>query len=178
MRRLNYLSIIILIAALLSGCFGGSDQHDLDDFIAETKRRPKGQIEPLPSFQPYESFNYSASQLRNPFEQPVAELESILVGTRENVKPDFDRPKEVLESFNFDSLTMVGTMKSADNTLWVLIDDGAGSVHRIRSGNYLGKNHGRIVSATETQIDVIEIVSDGPDGWVQRPRQIVLAEKD
>ena len=60
-----------LVATVLVGCSSSSDQKDLRDFMAETKRRPQGQIEPLPAFKPYQPFAYSAMTLRSPFEHPT-----------------------------------------------------------------------------------------------------------
>lgn len=171
-------SVLIWMAlALLTGCSSSGDQQDLVDFINETKRRPSGQIEPMPTFAAYQPYEYSASRLRNPFERPRPEQQNILVGGNSNVKPDFDRPRELLEEFSFASLSMVGTFEKG-GTFWALIDDGAGQVHPIKEGNYLGKNHGRVVSATRTHINVIEIVTDGLDGWIERPRTLQLKEKD
>ena len=60
---------------------------------------------------------------------------------------------------------------------WSLIDDGAGQIHRVTVGNYVGRNHGRIVQVTENRTDVIEIIPDGEGGWVERPRTLSLKEK-
>jgi type IV pilus assembly protein PilP len=175
------MKVILLIPTalltLLTGCSGKHSQQDLVDFINETKRRPTGQIEPMPSFAAYKAYEYSASRLRNPFEQPIPGHEDVLVKADSNVKPDFNRPKELLEEFSFASLSMVGTFEK-NGTLWALIDDGAGQVHPIKEGNYLGKNHGKVVSATRSQISVIEIVTDGLDGWIERPRTLTLKEKE
>ncbi|GAB1255920.1 type 4a pilus biogenesis lipoprotein PilP [Aurantivibrio plasticivorans] len=168
--------LIIGLSLSLVGCMGG-DNQDLTDFINETKRRPKGQIEPMPTFTPYQAFTYSAARLRNPFEQIVEEQKNIIVGSSDNVKPDFNRPKELLENYNFASLSMVGTIEK-DKTLWALVDDGEGQIHMVKNGNYLGKNHGRIVASSNTKIDIIEIVTDGLDGWVERPRSLQLKEKE
>jgi type IV pilus assembly protein PilP len=46
----------------------------------------------------------------------------------------------------------------------------------VQVGNYLGRNHGKIVELTETYLAVVEIVTDGTsDGWVERPRTIELS---
>ena len=79
-----------------------------------------------------------------------------------------------MEQFTFDSLVMVGTL-SRSGTDWSLIRDPEGGVHRVKVGNYLGRNHGKIVEMTGNYVAVIEIVSDGNDGWVERPRTIKLA---
>ncbi len=161
----------------LTGCFGGQDHQDLRDFIEETKRRPQGEIEPIPVFRPSDPFTYSASRLRNPFEPPVGQPQTQLVGLRTDVKPDLNRPKELLENFNFASLSMVGTFEKS-GTLWALIDDSEGEIHYIKVGNYMGKNHGKVVATTKSQVDIIEIVTDGLDGWVERPRTLKLKEKE
>lgn len=166
----------ILCFFLLSGCGQSNQYQDLQDFMAETKRRPKGQIEPLPTFRPYQPFVYSAMTLRSPFEKPVPVDESAARGGR-SVSPDFNRVKEFLEGFNVTSLKMVGSI-SKGGKLWALIDNGEGSVIPATIGSYLGKNHGKIISADSMQIEVMEIVADGSNGWVERPRIIKLEEKE
>ena len=41
-------------------------------------------------------------------------------------------------------------------------------------GSYLGMNQGRIIKISPTQIDLVEIVPDGREGYVERPRTLVL----
>ncbi len=161
----------------LSGCGGYNENQDLLNYIEETKRRPSGQIDPLPPFVPYQSFTYSAMTLRSPFDPPVDEVQQMVVGKRTGVKPDLNREKEYLEEFNIASLTMVGTLERG-GVMWALIDDGSGGIHRVSEGNFLGKNHGRIIMATSRQVDVVEIVPDGIGGWAERPQVLQIVEKD
>jgi type IV pilus assembly protein PilP len=168
------LEVFVLIFAL-SACSSSSDQQDLKDFMAETKRRPQGQIEPLPPFQVYQPFAYSAMTLRSPFERP-APVEKETKGGR-TVEPDLTREKEYLENFNIVSLNMVGTLTKAGK-LWALIDDGQGKVTPVTVGNYMGKNYGKIISTEKVQLEVMEIVADGSNGWVERPRIIKLVTKE
>ncbi|MFA0810311.1 pilus assembly protein PilP [Microbulbifer epialgicus] len=154
-----------------------TDHSDLKERMAEVERRPKGQIEPIPTFTPYSPYVYSAAALRSPFTRPILESEQRLVGRKLDIAPDMNRRRELLEGFNFDALSMVGTL-SRDGQLWGLIDDGAGGIHRVTVGNYLGKNHGRVVNANADQLDVLEIVPDGTGGWIERPRALTLEEKD
>lgn len=169
--------LIPTVLIFMAGCSSGGNQQDLVDFINETKRRPSGQIEPMPSFAAYKAYEYSASRLRNPFERPFPEQQDILLSSDSNIKPDFDRPRELLEEFNFASMSMVGTFEKS-GTFWALIDDGAGQVHPVKEGNYLGKNHGKVVDAARSHINVVEIVTDGLDGWIERPRTLKLNEKE
>lgn len=160
------------LAATLAAC-GGGDYPDLDKYMADVKARPAGHIQPIPAFTAYKSFTYSASGLRNPFQQPVEVKEITRLQKLVKVKPDLSRPKEFLEQFNIDALVMVGTVQM-DGTLWGLVQDSDSSVHRVKVGNYMGKNHGHVVELTENYISVIEIVSNGPDEWVERPHRLAL----
>jgi type IV pilus assembly protein PilP len=154
------------------GCSSG-EFTDLDEFMAEKRARPGGVIAPIPPFKAYKVFSYSATTLRSPFDRPIEIREITQLQSVSTVKPDDNRAKEFLEQFTFDSLSMVGSL-SRSNVDWTLIQDPEGGVHRVKVGNFLGRNHGRIVEMTEVYIAVIEIVSDGNEGWVERPRSIRL----
>ncbi|WP_237068468.1 pilus assembly protein PilP [Microbulbifer guangxiensis] len=168
---------LALTALAVTGCSLDASHSDLRQKMAAVKAKPKGQIEPIPTFTPYSPYVYGAAAERSPFTRPVLDSEQRLVGRRLDVAPDTDRRKELLERFNFDALSMVGTL-SRSGQIWALVDDGEGGIHRITVGNYLGKNHGRVVSASPGQVDVLEIVPDGTGGWIERPRALTLEEKD
>lgn len=175
--NMKQITFVFLLSLFLGGCGGSSEHEDLRQYIDETKRRPSGQIDPLPPFVPYQSFSYGAMTLRSPFDPPVEDMQQLVLGKKSDLKPDLNREKEYLEEFNIASLSMVGTL-AKDGILWALIDDGRGGIHRVTEGNYMGKNHGRIVAATNRQIDIVEIVPDGADGWVERPKALVIVEKE
>lgn len=163
---------------LTSGC-GSSGQHDdLHDFMAKVKKKPSGEVEPLPAFRSYKTFSYGAMAMRSPFEPPLELSSNNLIAGENKVQPPIEsRKKEYLENYNFAALSMVGAL-SKDGQIWSLVNDGSGGIHRVTTGNYMGKNHGRIVLVATTKIDVIEVVPDGKGGWVERPRTLALKEKD
>ena len=163
---------LAVISLSLAGC-GGDEFSDLDDFMDEKRSRPGGVIAPIPAFKAYKAFSYSATSLRSPFDRPIEIREISQLQAVSTVEPDETRPKEFLEQFTFDSLVMVGTL-SRGGVDWSLIRDPDGGVHRVKIGNFLGRNHGKIVEMTGNYVAVIEIVSDGNDGWVERPRTIKL----
>lgn len=175
MRYIN-LIFVLLTSQFLASCTSEQQHKDLHEFMAETRKRPSGEIPSLPPFVPYQPFAYAASTLRSPFERPVPVDESALKGGR-SVMPDLTRAPEYLESFNITSLKMVGSVTRA-NKIWALIDTSDGNVVRATVGNYMGKNHGKIVSVSSSQIEVMEIVSNGAGGWVENPRIIKLEEKE
>jgi len=162
---------LLVIAVLVTAC-SSSSHEDLKDFIAENKRRPPGEVKAPPQFEPYKPFVYDAMRMRSPFDPPAVVEKKTIVATS-NVKPDLNRQKQRLESFEFASLSMVGTVKKS-GVLWALVKDPEGSIERVRKGNFLGKNHGRITDLSEQKIDVVEIVPNGIRGWIQRPNVISL----
>ncbi len=166
----------LMLACGLTSCSSSDDQQDLRNFMAEAKRRPHGQIDPLPAFKPFKPYAYSAMTLRSPFERPIPVDETTNKGGR-TVEPDLNREREYLESFNIASLKMVGTLKKAGK-LWALIDDGEGKVTQVTTGNYMGRNFGKIISTQGTQLELLEIVPDGASGWVERPKIIKLEAKE
>ena len=165
------------IACLLLAACGSSNFQDLDEFMADRKARPVGTIKPIPPFKTYKSFTYSATALRNPFEPPVDVKDIAELSLRTSVAPDENRRKEFLEQFGIDSLKMVGTLEQG-GTMWALIQTREGGVFRVTMGNYMGRNDGRIVDLGEDHISVIEIVPNGVDGWIERPRTIKLSSKE
>lgn len=178
-KFLIHLSWVLLLV-LQVGCSGGGHQ-DLVQYMREIRERPARPIEPIPSFKEYHSHTYGSAGGRSPFEQPV-EIDIFddngmrVVGDRA-VQPDPARIKEYLESFSISAINMVGTIAKGDR-LWALVDDGTGNIHRVQEDNYMGRNHGRIVSVNNIQISLIEIVPDGLSGWVERPKLLRLVESE
>lgn len=163
------------LAATMVSCSGGG-YSDLDEYMAEVKAVQPQPIEPVPTFDAYKPFNYAATALRHPFEipRPVDPTEEY-VEPNQNVKPIEGRRPEHLEQFNLESLSFVGTWEQYDD-LWALVDDGQGGVHPVKEGNYLGRNHGKIVDLSEMEIKIVEIVRNGQKGWIERPRSLELRE--
>ena len=108
--RGGLLTSLGLSLALLSGCVGNADFSDLQQYMDEVRAKPKGTIEPLPAFIPYEAFTYSAAALRHPFQPPVKlDLAQRQRGSKD-IQPDESRVKQFLEGFNIENFTMVGTL--------------------------------------------------------------------
>ena len=162
------------ITLILVGCAGG-DYTDIDQFIAEARSKPQGVIDPIPVFKPYKAFRYNAASKRAPFDVPVQVQQISSLYQKSDVKPDEKRVKEQLETINLESISMVGTLEQ-NGQRWGLLDDGSGSVHQVLVGNFVGRNHGRIVEIAPDSIAVVEIVANGPESWVERPRSLRLKE--
>lgn len=175
---------LMLIAALtttLSACIWVDDTDDLVQFVTDVQAKPKGRIEPLPTFEPYHSFVYQGASLRDPF-VPLVKVAAvpfdIKAGDGNGLEPDLKRPKGYLEQFSLDDLAMVGTIGKVDEPgFWALIRDENDEIHRIATGDHMGLDFGEVIAVTEQQVDVLEIISDGRGGWMQRSRVVELTEQ-
>ena len=58
----------------------------------------------------------------------------------------------------------------------VLIRDPDGVIHRVHVGNYMGQNYGHITAIGEDHIDLVELVSNGTGGWMERQASIALGD--
>ena len=163
--------IMALLAVGLTACGGGSD--DLDRYINEVKARPGGRIEPLPEITPYQVFTYiaDAQGIRSPFLPDTPQGADGGNGPR----PDDDPSREYLETFSLDSLGMVGTLH-INETMYGLVQTSDGLIHRVIPGNYMGQNDGRITEISESEIGLVEIISDGIGGYIERDAAVGLSD--
>ncbi len=168
-NNIKKLLPVVLVMAL-NACSQSND--DLVQFIETTKTKHLGSVQPLPQFKPYQNFTYSAADLRDPFE-PAFEAESNEKPNASGLRPDSQRPKEPLEAFPLDTLRMVGILVQNDVT-WGLVKDPNNVVHRVQVGNYIGQNEGQIIAVNEQQIDLIEIISDGLGGYIERSASLAI----
>ncbi|HSG59597.1 MAG TPA: pilus assembly protein PilP [Woeseiaceae bacterium] len=171
-RLLN--GIVIAVAAVCVAACGGRND-DLDQYINEVKARPGGRIEPLPEITPYEVFSYiaDAEGVRSPFVPDTPQVATS--GAGGGIRPDSDRSREFLEGFPLDTLRMVGTLNIATTT-YGLVQTSDGLIHRVVPGNYMGQNDGRITDISESEIEVVEIISDGIGGYIERDAAISLSD--
>ena len=167
------LVIAGLCGATLAGCT--ADFRDLESYIAEVKSRPAQPIPPIPAVQTYSPYPYDGGHGRDPFRSIITDSneQSVAQNNRGGPRPDFDRPKEFLERYELDTLVMVGTF-GKDDSFWGLVRDPEGTVHRVAVGNFLGKNHGRIVAISEASIEMTELIPDGAGGYLVREASAAL----
>ena len=162
---------------LLAGC--GDRMGDLRQYANQVKARKGGHIEPLPQIKPFETYTYADQNERSPFTQGAPLLSGAGGGAKttstSGLHPDFNRNREYLEQFPLDGLKMVGTL-TVNGTLYGLVLDSDKILHRVVVGNHMGQNYGKIVSITDSEIKLQEIVPDGQGGWSERITSVTLSE--
>jgi len=163
----------LLLVVTLSAC-GGEEFQDLRDFVKNAGSDMRGKVDPPPELKPYEPFIYDNAQgLPNPFKPRKAEVPS---GGRGGLnQPDTSRNKEALEEFPLEGLKMVGFLQQA-NIGHAVVRAPDGKIHRVKVGNYLGLNFGKIVSITESEITVKETIQDSAGDWTERMSSLILME--
>lgn len=167
---LRLLAVVIACAsAALTACSSADDE--LQRFIDETKREPGGRVEPLPEIKPYETFVYSAADMRSPFMPSSPGAGAGIAG----IRPDQKRNREFLEQYSLDTLKMVGTLRLGGQ-MFGLVETKDHLVHRVTAGNYMGQAEGRITQITPSKISLVEIVPDSLGGYMERPAALGLNE--
>ncbi len=171
------ISLLLITSVLLASCDQGLG--DLQQYVQQIKSQPPGRIEPIPEFQPYQNFEYTSHDLRDPFRlvdfrRPEENPEDIAL-TATGPRPDIDRVREPLEDFPLDTLRLKGTV-TKDGIKWGLIFAPDNTVHRVLEGNYMGQNHGRIILVSDEIIELTEIVPDGLGNYIERSSAVALIE--
>lgn len=168
--------VMLALVAALAGCGRGisstpGEAPNLEEFVAEVKARPAPPLDPLPVMQQFETFEYSAQNLRDPFSTAFSAGSSA-----SGPRPDSNRRKQVLEQFPLDSLDMVGTIGSKGALVaLVMVPDKV--TYRVRPGDYMGQADGRVTGVFEDRIELVELVSDGAGGWLERPATVSLDDE-
>jgi type IV pilus assembly protein PilP len=167
-------STLIFFLIGLTGC-ASPQLDDLQRFVEEKKSESPGRIEPIPEIKQIETFLYEERGRRDPF-MPMEQQASQDINLVENgIKPDRDRAREELESFALDTLRMVGILEQS-GVIWGLVKTKEGTIHRVKTGNYMGQNYGRIMDISEEKIELREIIQDGLGGYSERQASLSLTE--
>ena len=167
-KRHLWLSALVPITLVLGGC--ASNMNDLTQKVDQILARPGGKIEPIPEMKPLPKYSYVETSARTPFAPPVTQKANHNSG----VSPDMNRPKEPLELFPLDALSMKGIIVRGGTT-YALVRDPDDVIHEIQVGNYMGLNYGKVVSITSDKITLEEIVPDGQGGW--RKQTAIVQQK-
>ncbi len=166
----------LLLCLGLAAC--GDQNDDLRQFVKDAGKDLKGKVAPLPEVKPYTPFSYDAFEIPDPFKPRKLKPS----GKGGGLQPDMDRPRELLENFPLENLKMVGSLEQKDpakktSVFYGLIKTPDNNIYRVKNGNYLGQNYGKIVSITETEITLKETVEDAGGNWTERETSMALQEQ-
>ena len=171
------VAIVVSCLLLLQGCEDRS-MSDLREFVATAYQDRKPEIEPLPEIEPFQAFEYSASNSSDPFDfDNISTERGDPDGRSAGKRPDANRRREALENFPLDALKLVGTL-SRKNVPWVIVQTNEGKAHLAKAGNYLGQNDGKIKSIDPERqlVQLEETVRDAGGRWITRDIDLKIDE--
>lgn len=166
--------IILLVFVGLNGC--QSKMDEVNQKMDQIQSTLPLSIEPVPNMEPAPIFEYAAHQLRSPFLSDSLANELKHRAGKNKIAPNLSRPLQVLEHYALESLSMKGSFKNSQGQMLALIATPNQNVEPVLLGSYMGLNHGRVVQISATQIDLVELISDGNDGYIERPQRLVLLD--
>jgi len=166
--------LAIIFACMTAFACSSEEHSDLRQFVKESDKLPHGRIPPLPDVKPYEPFTYSAFDLLDPFKPRKIEPPKGAGGGF--LAPDLNRRREPLESYPLESLRMVGTIEQ-NKQMFALVRAPDNTLFRVRHGNYVGQNFGRIVGIVESSVKLKEIVQDSGGNWEEKDQALLLQEE-
>jgi type IV pilus assembly protein PilP len=172
---MRYTLTLALACLAFSGC--GSERHleDVKQFVKESENLPRGRIDPLPEVKPYEPFEYAAYDLTDPFvaRKPVATQPTARASNDPRLDPN--RRKGPLEAFPLENLKMVGTLQQKKD-VFALIKTPDNNLHRVKAGDFIGQNFGRITDINESAVKLKELIQDGGNEWKEEERTLLLQD--
>lgn len=180
MRSMKRKYLFVLIASIgLSAC-GSDGLDDLRQYVKETHKDKKPRVDPIPEVKVYEKFVYTAYKLPDPFARDNLRRVTASAGPENNTSglgPDLTRPKETLEQYPLDALSMVGTLQKGKD-IWAIVSvrSASGETHRVKVGNHMGRNYGMITSISEDKIQLVELIRSALGDWVEREATIKIRE--
>jgi len=167
---------LALAASALSACDSG--QEDLQRWMAEQRAQVKPSVPPISEPKKFTPQAYTEASAFEPFNilklTQALRRESNQPSTSELIAPELARRKEPLEAFPLDSMAMVGSMNRNGQPVALLRVDKL--LYKVRVGEYLGLNYGRITRINETEIALREIVQDAAGEWIERVATLQLQE--
>jgi type IV pilus assembly protein PilP len=169
-KQIFLITAAIAFSSVLSGC--GQDMSDLKEYVEATKNKNYGEIKPIPKIKDYAAYAYPGHD-RNPFDSSIITAKPKNLTADASIEIDTDRTPEYLESFPLDSLSFVGTLFQQE-ILWALVQGPDGTIQRVRKGNYMGQNYGQIMSISDIEIQLSEIVPDGFGGYKKHQNSVAL----
>lgn len=179
MRHAAVLALLVSAAAL-TGCIG-SDQDEINQWMAEQRAATKPQVQPIPEPKTFKPEAYAMEGQVEPFSSQKLtqalkrEAQQQGAASAALMAPELNRRKEALEAYPLDSMVMVGSlMKQGQPVALIKVDN---LLYQVRPGNYLGQNYGKITKVGESEVVLRELVQDAAGEWVERVSTLQLQEK-
>lgn len=167
-------SLLFLFVALFLTACTEVELDDLNEFVVKTKAQIYPINDKVPALKKIDTIVFDKRDGRNPFSEPKAEvIAPVKSAPKSCPQPDFKRKKQALEMYSLENIVMRGTLLS-DDVLWGLVQVAEGELYKVKTGYYLGLNHGKVLNVSKNKIELLELSSDKDGCWQERITQITL----
>lgn len=169
------MMIATFLLLMLSAC-GNDDSSELKTWMEQIRKETAMRVPPVAEPKLFVPASYVSGDLIDPFDS--SKLSVVFARMKEandnGLKPDFDRPKEALEGYPLEIMTMVGSIDNK-KVLHALVRIEK-AVYPVLPGAYIGLNFGKVVRVTDTRIELLERVQDSSGEWTERKASLELQE--
>ena len=163
------------VLAGLVGCDSAQSPAELHSYLQATQARPGKAVELAPVVMAPRVFTYGAVALRSPFQAVPGSGAGSWQASLAGDELDANRARQFLEGLDLEQIELVGTLFNDLEANALLRANGV--VHRLKMGDYLGRNNGQIASIAAERVEVFEVISDGRGGWLERSLTISLKQQ-
>lgn len=165
------LDIQLLLKTYRLEDFQEGEQEEKEISIGNTKLA-KLEHENVPEVSQQKTYSYHAGNIRSPFEKMnLSSMDKPTMEHQEGKTTEQGRLKELLELYPLDSLKMVGFIER-NHVVFGLVRDTGGNIHRVKLGDYMGQNEGKIENIGQEGIEIRESLFK--DASEPLERQIIL----
>ncbi len=163
---------LIVASALLIGCQANTDS--LSDFVQQTELQARQKVEQLEPASEFMPMPYTQRMDRSPFLLPLEALVQNQPKTKKDCwQPSYRAKSGRLERFPISKLRLKGVMGSS-GSISGLIQTPNGSVMKVKVGQYMGLNHGKVTRIENKYVLVKETIPDGLGCWQRRNVKLAL----
>ncbi|MEY4711200.1 MAG: hypothetical protein RIS88_650 [Pseudomonadota bacterium] len=175
--RAGGLPACLLACLVVAGC-GDPGQESVQDWITQRRAQLRTDIPAVAEPRAYRPEPYGVAGSPDPFNSQkltqALRRDLAVDATSALVRPEQARPRQALEAFPLDTMTLVGSLfRQGQPVALVRVDQ---FVHSVRVGAYLGQNFGKVIGISENQVLLREIVQDASGLWTERTVSLYLRE--
>ena len=157
----------------LMGCQANTDS--IEQFIAKTHTNAKAKVKPLAAPYIFVAESFVMTSKRVPFLRPRPELLLAKQANSSCWQPLNDHQPTQLETFPLEQLSMKGAI-GHQRQLWGLIYTPKGELVKIKPGQFVGLNRGKVIKVSDKLIEIEETLPDGKGCWLTRSAKLALVQ--
>ncbi|MDE1514998.1 pilus assembly protein PilP [Vibrio sp. dsl-7] len=168
----NSLWPLLLSLLMLVGC--KANQDNLASYVAQIEREARQEVTKLKPILEFSAVEYQQHKGREPFMLPKEALVHNQPVAQTDCWQPAPRPKNgPLERYPLTQLRLKGVMSSG-GSISALIQTPNGNVVKVKAGQYVGNNNGKITRVDERYLLINETLPDGLGCWNQRNVKLAL----